>query len=87
MDLLSNGLDISNSKKWVGHKLEPDHLSVWLDGSDNVIRVSNINHGEFNSVLGGDFVEISVGSSVEIVSGNSVVAILNDGVNIRLDKI
>lgn len=51
VDLLSNGLDISDSKKWVGHKLEPDHLGVWLDGSDNIIWVSNIDHGEFNAVL------------------------------------
>lgn len=76
MDFLGDGLDVTDTEERVGHELEPDHLGVWLDGSDNVVGVTDVDHRELDAVLGGDFVEVAVGASVEIVSGDSMVSVL-----------
>lgn len=81
VDLFSNGLDVTDAEKGVGHELEPNHLGVWLDGGNNVVGIADIDHGELDSVLGGDFVEVAVSSAVEIISGDSMVSVLKLAVN------
>lgn len=81
VDLFSNGLDVTDAEKRVGHELEPNHLGVWLDGGNNVVGIADIDHSELDSVLGGDFVEVTVSSAVKIISGDSMVAVLKLAVN------
>jgi hypothetical protein len=81
VDLFSNGLDVTDTEKRVGHELEPNHLGVWLDGGNNVVGIADIDHGELDSVLGGDSVEVTVSSAVKIISGDSMVAVLKECFN------
>jgi len=82
VDLLGNGLDVTDTEERVGHQLEPNHLGVWLDSSHNVVGVTDVDHVKLDSVLCGNFVKIAVGSAVEIISSDSVVSVLKPAVKI-----
>lgn len=81
VDLFGNGFDITDSEKRIRHELEPNHLGVWLDGGNNIVGVTDIDHGELDSVFGRNFVEISVGTAVEIISSDSMVTVLKECFN------
>lgn len=71
--------DVDDFEERVGWRLEPDHLSVRLDGSIEILDLGEIDKVDLEPVVRDrDFADVSLGASVDVIGANDVISDLEE---------
>ena len=69
----ADGLNVSDAKRRVGRRFDPNESGFRAQGSKNAFGTLHVNHADLNpGILGGDSVHEPIGTAVDVVDGDDM---------------